>query len=406
MSFSPGLSEFSLVSAVAPRRAGARSRTEGRPLDAPHADRARRRLPRRLRRAVAAAPASTARGLDGGAARRRPPRRRPRTTSTRRGERLARPGTSAATAWKSLAKVTAATFAPGTQGAAAPGAARSARASRWPSRAGPARRSPSRRTGREPDRSSPAAAPGAPASCCPAPTSSWTASPRTGAATAASASAATTTRSGTRRVSGHATGIYVKAGSDYGTYTANTLVDNNIENVNTPSPGGDDSGAFGFLIHGDHNLFSRNTVQGSIARSYDWVWDGGAFEIYDGDYNTITRNLAIDNNNFSELGHSKKQSSVDRERVHPQQDSRDVCQLHRGSRPHRAWRQGEVRTGQRDGVLRQHGAADRPDGAWRDLPRRVQQPDPDDEEQRDHRQRPHGAMPSGATRRSCRPATC
>ncbi len=58
------------------------------------------------------------------------------------------------------------------------------------------------------------------------------------------------------RVSRHATGIYVKSGSDYGTYTGNTLVDNNIENVNTPSPGGDDSGAFGFLIHGDHNLFS------------------------------------------------------------------------------------------------------------------------------------------------------
>jgi hypothetical protein len=112
-------------------------------------------------------------------------------------------------------------------------------------------------------------------------------------------------------VYGHATGIYVKAGSDYGTYTSNTLVDNNIENVNTPSPGGDDSGSFGFLIHGDRNLFSGNTVKGSIARSYDWVWDGGAFEIYDGDYNVITRNTSIDNNNFSELGHSKKQPSVE-----------------------------------------------------------------------------------------------
>ena len=111
-------------------------------------------------------------------------------------------------------------------------------------------------------------------------------------------------------VYGHATGVYVKAGSDYGTYTSNTLVDNNIENVNTPSPGGDDSGSFGFLIHGDRNLFSGNTVKGSIARSYDWVWDGGAFEIYDGDYNVITRNRSIDNNNFSELGHSKRQTSV------------------------------------------------------------------------------------------------
>ena len=161
-------------------------------------------------------------------------------------------------------------------------------------------------------------------------------------------------------------------------------MDNNIENVNTPSPGGDDSGAFGFLIHGDHNLFSRNTVRGSVARSYDWVWDGGAFEIYDGDHNTITGNLAVDNNNFSELGHSKKQSAVVGN-VFTRNTIRATCASCSEARG-LIVRGAKVKYGpeQRDGVLRQHGAADRPDGAWRHLPRRLQPRDPDHEEQRDH----------------------
>jgi hypothetical protein len=222
----------------------------------------------------------------------------------------ARAGTSAATAWKSLATVTAATFSPGTRVLLRRGStfgkgftlAESGRpgapitVSTYGAGAAPVI------TG------------GGARGACVLLSGSWLAldgitADRCGYSGIGVTGDHDTVRN--TRVSRHATGIYVKSGSDYGTYTGNTLVDNNIENVNTASPGGDDSGAFGFLIHGDHNLFSRNTVRGSVARSYDWVWDGGAFEIYDGDHNTITGNLAVDNNNFSELGHSKKQPSVE-----------------------------------------------------------------------------------------------
>jgi hypothetical protein len=113
-------------------------------------------------------------------------------------------------------------------------------------------------------------------------------------------------------VAGEAVGVYVKDGSDGGLYTGNTLANNDIENVNTrgkkcgkagASKCTDDSGSFAFLIHGDSNEFSWNTVNGSLAKSYDWGVDGGAFEIFNGNRNSVHHNISINNNNFSELGH-------------------------------------------------------------------------------------------------------
>ena len=66
----------------------------------------------------------------------------------------------------------------------------------------------------------------------------------------------------------------------------------------------DDSGAFGVLINGNDNELSGNTVSGSTAISYDYALDGGAFEIYNGNRNNIHHNVAVDNNNFSEIGKS------------------------------------------------------------------------------------------------------
>ncbi|MGY3319369.1 hypothetical protein [Arthrobacter sp. TE12232] len=109
----------------------------------------------------------------------------------------------------------------------------------------------------------------------------------------------------------NAAGIKVSDGSDFGSYTNNTLTDNNIMNVNTPGTGcgtatalncSDDSGAFGFLINGSDNEFSGNTVSGSTALSYDFGHDGSAFEIFNGNRNRIHHNVAVDNNVFSEIG--------------------------------------------------------------------------------------------------------
>ncbi|WP_427128770.1 hypothetical protein [Pseudarthrobacter sp. S9] len=111
----------------------------------------------------------------------------------------------------------------------------------------------------------------------------------------------------------NAAGIKVGDGSDFGSYTNNTLADNNIMNVNTPGTGcgtaravrcSDDSGAFGVLINGNDNEFSGNTVTGSTAASYDFTRDGSAFEIFNGSRNRIHHNVAADNNVFSEIGRS------------------------------------------------------------------------------------------------------
>ncbi|MET4096320.1 hypothetical protein [Arthrobacter sp. UYCu712] len=113
--------------------------------------------------------------------------------------------------------------------------------------------------------------------------------------------------------SNNAVGIKAGAGSDFGIYTGNVLTNNNIMNVKTPGSNcgtpqavncSDDSGAFGVLINGNDNEFSGNTVSGSNAFSYDYNRDGGAFEIYNGNRNSIHHNVALDNNNFSELGKS------------------------------------------------------------------------------------------------------
>jgi hypothetical protein len=120
-------------------------------------------------------------------------------------------------------------------------------------------------------------------------------------------------------VSGQAVGVFIKTGSNHGLYTRNVLANNNVENVNTAGSNcgtpravhcGDDSGSFGFLIQGDGNELSWNTVIGSAATSYDWGVDGGAFEIFNGNSNTVHHNIATDNNNFSELGHGQGYSAT------------------------------------------------------------------------------------------------
>lgn len=111
----------------------------------------------------------------------------------------------------------------------------------------------------------------------------------------------------------NAAGIQVGKGSDFGNYTNNTLIGNNIMNVNTPGVGcgtpgavycNDDSGAFGVLINGNDNEFSGNTISGSTAKSQDFSHDGAAFEIFNGSRNKIHHNVSVDNNVFSEIGRS------------------------------------------------------------------------------------------------------
>ncbi|GAA3804610.1 right-handed parallel beta-helix repeat-containing protein [Sphaerisporangium flaviroseum] len=81
------------------------------------------------------------------------------------------------------------------------------------------------------------------------------------------------------------------------------MVGNDRMSVNDGEPD-NDSGAFGVLLNGDDNRVIGNLISGSYAPSQDYVSDGAAVEVYDGDRNLVTHNMARDNETFAELGHS------------------------------------------------------------------------------------------------------
>jgi hypothetical protein len=73
--------------------------------------------------------------------------------------------------------------------------------------------------------------------------------------------------------------------------------------INTPTPG-DDSGAVGiaFLKTTGPVLASNNTLWANRAQSYDYGWDGGAFEIYAANGVSISGNRMWNNENVLETG--------------------------------------------------------------------------------------------------------
>jgi hypothetical protein len=80
------------------------------------------------------------------------------------------------------------------------------------------------------------------------------------------------------------------------------MVGNDRMSVDDAEPD-NDSGAFGVLLNGDDNRVIGNLITGSYAPSQDYVSDGAAVEIYDGDRNLVAHNIARDNDTFTELGH-------------------------------------------------------------------------------------------------------
>lgn len=106
-------------------------------------------------------------------------------------------------------------------------------------------------------------------------------------------------------ISGNAAGIYVTASASHTVIMDNELVDNDRMSVLTAAPTNDDSGAFAILLHGDDTEIAYNTISGSDAFSYDYGRDGAAIEIYGARRSSIHHNLAVDNDAFAELGNSR-----------------------------------------------------------------------------------------------------
>lgn len=98
-------------------------------------------------------------------------------------------------------------------------------------------------------------------------------------------------------ISNNVAGVEVDNASSHNLIVRNQLIDNNRLNSD---PG---SGAFGVLLNGSDNHVAANLIRGSDTPSPVYGRDGAAVEVYRGQRNLITQNLAIDNHTFTELGH-------------------------------------------------------------------------------------------------------
>ncbi|WP_436776229.1 NosD domain-containing protein [Yinghuangia sp. YIM S09857] len=104
------------------------------------------------------------------------------------------------------------------------------------------------------------------------------------------------------RADGNVVGVSIAGPAHHNTVRGSELIDNNKMSVDDPG-GDDDSGAFGVLLNGDDNLITGNTITGRYATSHDYGYDGAAVEIYDGDRNRVEYNVTRDNETSTELGH-------------------------------------------------------------------------------------------------------
>src|SRR5437867_2998196 len=110
-------------------------------------------------------------------------------------------------------------------------------------------------------------------------------------------------------ITGNVAGVHITSGASDNLVVGNTLQNNNRMSVNTPG-GNDDNGAFAVLLNGDRNEMMNNSISGSDAFSYDYGRDGAAVEVYGGQGNNVHHNLAVDNDAFSELGNSRSQDNT------------------------------------------------------------------------------------------------
>jgi hypothetical protein len=103
-------------------------------------------------------------------------------------------------------------------------------------------------------------------------------------------------------VAWNATGIQVQDGAS-GTIARNAIAYNDEMVVNTPG-GTDDRGANGIVFYRTIRPVraTANHIWGNRARSFDYGWDGGAFEVYGASNLLIDHNNVADNENVLETG--------------------------------------------------------------------------------------------------------
>ncbi|MGI8459404.1 MAG: right-handed parallel beta-helix repeat-containing protein [Propionibacteriaceae bacterium] len=109
--------------------------------------------------------------------------------------------------------------------------------------------------------------------------------------------------------SGSVAGVSVTKKSTDARVLSSNIYNNTKMSVLTKSPAWDDSGAFGVVLNGTRTEIGYNTITGHEAFSYDFGTDGSAVEIYESSDNLIHHNLIEQSSGF-ELGGKTSRGNV------------------------------------------------------------------------------------------------
>ncbi len=109
--------------------------------------------------------------------------------------------------------------------------------------------------------------------------------------------------------SGSVAGVSVTKRSSDAAILHSHIYDNTKMSVLTKSPAYDDSGAFGVVLNGTRTEVGYNLITGHQAYSYDFGTDGSAVEIYESSYNSIHHNVIKQSSGF-ELGGKSSRGNV------------------------------------------------------------------------------------------------
>lgn len=104
------------------------------------------------------------------------------------------------------------------------------------------------------------------------------------------------------KASGHTAGVHVAKGARYNRVVHSAFTHNTVMSQLSRAHPDDDSGAWGVLLNGDHNVVAYNRFGDNVGCSHDYGEDGAAVEVYGAVGNAVHHNLSVDDLAFSELG--------------------------------------------------------------------------------------------------------
>jgi hypothetical protein len=104
------------------------------------------------------------------------------------------------------------------------------------------------------------------------------------------------------QASGHTAGVHIDSGASYNRVLHSEFSHNTVMSQLSRAHPDDDSGAWGVLLNGDHNVVAYNRFGGNVGCSHDYGEDGAAVEVYGAVGNAVHHNLSVDDLAFAELG--------------------------------------------------------------------------------------------------------